>query len=193
MMKRLFDIIISVIMLILTLPVWILIALAVRLDGRGSLFYCSPRVGKHGRVFRMIKFRTMSENGYDMLDHQQRTQLEEAFKLEKDPRVTRSGRWLRQWSLDELPQLLNVMYGDMSLVGPRPKLPEEIGLYGDRQQELLSVLPGITGYWQVYRTSANSDASMRAMDLHYVRTRTFGLDLQLLFRTVIVIMRTSNY
>jgi lipopolysaccharide/colanic/teichoic acid biosynthesis glycosyltransferase len=128
-----------------------------------------------------------------ILDQRQLKDMKEKFKLKEDPRVTFVGKWLRKFSLDEIPQLLNVIKGEMSIVGPRPKLPEEIELYGDTKEELLSILPGITGYWQVYRKSANSDVFMREMDLYYVKKRNFSLDFKILIRTIIVIAKNTNY
>lgn len=193
MTKRFFDIALSCALLLGTLPVWIILMIAIPWGSPGGVFYLSPRVGKDGRVFRMIKFRTMRTDAWHLLDHGQREEMKKNFKLANDPRVTPLGAWLRRSSLDELPQLVNVLRGEMSLVGPRPKLPEEIGLYGELTHELLSVQPGMTGYWQVYRTSANSDASMREMDLHYIRKKSLALDLKLLFRTLFVVVRTINY
>lgn len=193
MIKRAFDIAASLVLLILVVPLWLCIIIAIVLESKGGPFYWSERVGKKGRQFRMLKFRTMYYDNSERLSPEQRLELKELFKTRNDPRVTVVGRMLRQFSLDEIPQLFNVMRGEMSLVGPRPKLPEEIDLYGKSVHELLSVAPGMTGYWQVYRTSANSDASMREMDLHYVRERTLWLDFRIMIRTILVVAQKTNY
>jgi lipopolysaccharide/colanic/teichoic acid biosynthesis glycosyltransferase len=193
MIKRIIDITLAIVLSIPATPMCVAIATAIWLESKGSPLFFSSRVGMRGRLFQMMKFRTMTQGSAVKLNEQQMRELNEHFKLRDDPRVTRVGRWLRKYSLDELPQLINVLKGEMSFVGPRPKLPEEIGLYGDSQKELLSVLPGITGYWQVHRTSAESDSTMREMDLLYVRTRNLRRDLLLLFETLFVIARKSNY
>jgi lipopolysaccharide/colanic/teichoic acid biosynthesis glycosyltransferase len=192
-MKRTLDIVASLFLLILAFPPLLLITAAIVLESKGGPFYWSLRIGKNGKTFRMLKFRTMHHESLQRLDHPQRLELKEQFKIRNDPRVTLVGRWLRQLSLDEIPQLYNVIRGEMSLVGPRPKLPEEIYLFGNSMQELLSVAPGITGYWQVYRSSANSDASMREMDLHYVRKHNLCLDFRIMIRTILVMARKTNY
>ncbi len=193
MTKRLLDIVGSSFLLIVTLPLWCVIAIAVCLEGGGSPLYSGVRVGYKGRPFRMLKFRTMHRNAEGLLTDEQRRKLATDFKLDPDPRVTSVGRLLRRLSLDELPQLWNVVRGDMSLVGPRPKLPEEIDLYGSNKRDLLSVRPGITGYWQIHRTSANSDDVMRSMDLRYVRSRSLWLDTRILLSTLFVVLKSRNY
>ncbi len=193
MIKRIIDITLAIVLSILAAPMCIGIAAAICLESKGSPLFFSWRVGKRGKRFRMIKFRTMTQGDAVKLNEQQMREFNEHFKLRDDPRVTRVGRWLRKYSLDEIPQLINVLKGEMSFVGPRPKLPEEIRLYGDSQKELLSVLPGVTGYWQVHRNSAASDSTMRDMDLHYVRTRNIRQDLMLLLETLLVVGRKSNY
>jgi lipopolysaccharide/colanic/teichoic acid biosynthesis glycosyltransferase len=193
MITRLRDILLAGILLLLLSPLWILAMIAIVCESRGNPFYLSDRVGRNGKLFTMLKFRTMYSNGSSLLTPEHNAELQRHFKVSIDPRVTRVGRWLRRSSLDEIPQLVNVLTGDMMLVGPRPKLPEEIGLYGPSKEELLSVLPGMTGYWQVHRTSANSDESMREMDLYYIRHKSAGLDIRLLFRTLMIVFGRGNY
>jgi lipopolysaccharide/colanic/teichoic acid biosynthesis glycosyltransferase len=178
--------------LICLLPLWGFIGLAIVLESGGPVLYGGPRVGKNGAPFRMWKFRSMYTGARGLLTEEQQRAFDRDFKLDADPRVTRVGQWLRALSLDELPQLLNVVRGEMAFVGPRPKLPEEIHLYGGAREELLSVLPGITGYWQVFRASSRSDGTMRDMDLYYVRHRSLRLDASLILRTLGVMAGRSN-
>jgi undecaprenyl-phosphate galactose phosphotransferase len=193
--KRAFDVIVTVLILPIVAPVMLMIWLAVRLDG-GKGLYVHPRVGQAGRMFRCLKFRTMVTNADAVLadllatDPQARTEWEEARKLVADPRVTRIGRFLRASSLDELPQLFNVLRGDMSLVGPRPVVRAEIEQFyhGPDRAAYLSVRPGLTGLWQV---SGRSDAlyERRArLDREYVNTASFWLDVSILWRTVAVVL-----
>jgi len=192
MIRRLCDIMLAALLLIVCLPALLVIAAAVVLDSRGGVWYRSPRVGLAGREFSMVKFRTMLRDGDVRLDERQREELRTTFKLTRDPRITPVGGWLRRYSLDELPQLFNVLSGDMALVGPRPKLPEEIDLYGDQKAALLSVRPGMTGLWQVSRTSGQSDAFMRETDLRYVRSRSLHGDFGILARTIAVVLKGGN-
>jgi lipopolysaccharide/colanic/teichoic acid biosynthesis glycosyltransferase len=192
MITRARDIVFSAVLLLCFMPLCIVIAVAIRIEGRGSVFYRSARVGLRGSRFFMLKFRTMHADGVSRLTQSHLEEFATHFKLAEDPRITRVGGVLRRTSLDEIPQLINIIMGDMALVGPRPKLPEEIFLYGAAQAELLSIRPGMTGYWQVHRTSANSDTMMREMDLYYVRHRSVGLDLLLLVSTPFVVFSRSN-
>jgi lipopolysaccharide/colanic/teichoic acid biosynthesis glycosyltransferase len=182
-MKRLFDLFFLMIMFPLIVPIFVLAMLAIWCERSGPIFYASKRIGQGGKPFKMLKFRTMYSDGDARLSPKQKAQFAKTYKIENDPRITPVGRWLRLTSIDELPQIINVFRGEMHIVGPRPKLPEEIGLFGDHAEELLSIAPGITGYWQVHRTSAASDQSMRDMELHYVRTRNIVLDIAILLRT----------
>lgn len=191
-MKRTLDLLLVVAMLPLILPVAIAIAVAIACERTGPILYRSPRIGRGGRRFLMLKFRTMYVDGDRLLTREMKEEFERDFKIANDPRITKIGRWLRRTSLDELPQLLNVLKGEMSLVGPRPKLPEELELYGNAAATLLSVPPGLTGYWQVARSSCASDDVMRRMDLEYVMRRSLFLDLSLLLRTPWVVFTGRN-
>ena len=157
----------------------------IRLDDRGPVFFRQTRIGLDGQPFRLYKFRTM------VVDAEQRKAELEAlnegsgvlFKMRRDPRVTKAGFWLRRWSLDELPQLLNVLLGDMSLVGPRPALPKEVARYGDHMRRRLVVKPGITGLWQVSGRSGLAWEEAFRLDLRYVDNWSLALDLQILWKT----------
>jgi len=185
LIKSAFDRTAALAALLLLSPVLILIALAVRLSDRGPALFRQTRVGKDGRPFTLYKFRTM------VVDAEQRKSqligLNESdgllFKMRRDPRVTRVGGWLRRYSLDELPQLINVLIGDMSLVGPRPALPAETNAYAEHVRRRLAVKPGITGLWQVNgRSDLPWDEAVR-LDVRYVENWSFALDLQILWKT----------
>ena len=175
------------------LPFLVLLALAIRLDSRGPALYRQQRVGFGGRPFRMWKLRTMHTDADD-----RRADLSEAmgwpplFKMVDDPRVTRVGRFLRRWSLDELPQLWNVATGDMSFVGPRPGMPDEVGAFHEAFARRFSVKPGITGLWQVSGRSTLSWQESVRLDLAYVDDRSLSLDVLILFRTVPAVLRRDG-
>ncbi len=189
--KRILDVLVSLILLIVVAPVIGILALVVMIDSRGGAFFAQTRVGHGGREFRFFKLRTMVQDAEARLA--ELTALNEAdgplFKIRRDPRVTRIGGFLRRSSLDELPQLWNVLRGDMSLVGPRPPLPREVATYGPEQLRRLSVMPGMTGLWQV---SGRSDIDFEhsvALDLAYIDTWSLALDLSLLLKTLLVVVR----
>ena len=194
LVKDLFDRCAAGLALIVLGPLMLLLAAAIRLYDGGPSLFTQVRVGKDGRVFRIYKFRTMVVDA-----ERRRAQLlvdkktdGVLFKLRRDPRVTGIGAHLRRWSVDELPQLLNVVIGNMSLVGPRPALPEEAALYADHVRRRLVVKPGITGLWQVNgRSDLSWDESVR-MDLRYVENWSFALDLQVLWKTFSVIFSGSG-
>jgi lipopolysaccharide/colanic/teichoic acid biosynthesis glycosyltransferase len=184
--KRLFDVIGAGILLLLTAPILLLAMLAIKLDTPGPVLFRSTRCGKGGRPFFFYKLRSMY-NG----SHSQRNALMHlnemdgpVFKLAHDPRITRVGRILRRTSVDELPQLWNVLRGDMSLIGPRPPIPEEVAQYSGFEARRLSVKPGLTCLWQVSgRSTLGFDEWMR-LDIQYIRQRSFPLDLKILLQTI---------
>jgi exopolysaccharide biosynthesis polyprenyl glycosylphosphotransferase len=178
--KRLFDTAISIACLIATAPVWALIGILIRLDSPGPIFFRQTRIGRNGRPFRMFKFRSMGMNAPKYGYHPQQAD---------DPRITRVGRWLRRTSLDELPQLLNVIKGDMSLVGPRPEMPFIVENYNDEQRQRLSVIPGITGLWQLSADRAFLIHENLQYDMYYIRNRNFFIDVALLLHTAMFAMR----
>jgi|SoiMethySBSTD1v2_1073268.scaffolds.fasta_scaffold759459_2 lipopolysaccharide/colanic/teichoic acid biosynthesis glycosyltransferase len=186
-LKRAVDIIISFICLALLSPLFGLIALMVWIEDGGSIFFAQTRVGKNGRHFKMYKIRSMC------LDAEQRlkellakNQHKEGvtFKLKDDPRITKAGKWLRKFSLDELPQLYNVFIGDMSLVGPRPPVPREVAKYTPAHRRRLAVKPGITCIWQVSGRSEIDFSGQVQLDVKYIETQCLMLDLKLLVMTI---------
>jgi len=192
--KAAFDKTVGLAALVFFAPLMVLLALAVKLDDGGPAFFSQTRVGKDGRTFMVYKYRTMvidAEHRKAEL-RRQSGQHSVLFKLRNDPRVTRTGSWLRRWSLDELPQLINVLNGDMSLVGPRPALPDEAARYGDHVRRRLAVKPGITGLWQVSgRSDLPWDESIR-LDLRYVEHWSLMLDLHILWKTLSAVVRGAG-
>jgi exopolysaccharide production protein ExoY len=189
-LKRVFDLVVAAIFLAIAAPVMAIIALSVKLSSPGPVFFRQERVGKGGRRLRIYKFRTMHRDAEHILKSDPelyRNYVESNYKLPKgrDPRITFIGRILRELSLDEIPQLINVLKGEMSLVGPRPVVPAEIDKYGDYASLLLSVQPGLTGQWQVSGRSNIADYARRVrLDMEYIRDQSVARDLQILFRTV---------
>ena len=194
-LKRCFDICGSLVALILLSPLFLAISLLILFEDGAPVFYRHQRVGKDGKLFEMYKFRTMYQNGTKRLTPEQLRELHREFKLEDDPRVTRIGQKLRTSSLDELPQLVNILKGEMSFVGPRPIIEEEFNNYTPEETlEFQSVKPGLTGYWQAY---ARNDATYlsgerQAMEMYYVQNASVGLDLQILFKTVGAVIRKTG-
>jgi lipopolysaccharide/colanic/teichoic acid biosynthesis glycosyltransferase len=188
----------SLSVLILFLPIYLLLAMLIAISSPGPIFYVQERVGKDYKPFGCIKFRTMVEDAdgilLDMMatSPHLREEFEDNFKLKHDPRITGIGRFLRLTSLDEFPQFWNVLKGDMSVVGPRPLVPEELPKYGRYMDKILTIRPGITGLWQV---SGRNDIpyNLRVqMDVYYVNFRNFWLDLWLIVKTLGVIICTKN-
>jgi exopolysaccharide biosynthesis polyprenyl glycosylphosphotransferase len=190
-LKRLVDLLASSLGLAAISPLLLLIAICVKLDSSGPVFFGSERWGRAGRKIRIWKFRTMVDGAARALQTNQalREAYEQNVKLHRDPRVTRVGQWLRRWSLDELPQLFNVFSGEMSLVGPRPKLMGEEHRYGPMFGLVLAVPPGMTGLWQVSGRSETSYEDRIALDVDYVRRCSISLDLSILLRTMPAVLR----
>ncbi len=187
--KRVLDITVSVIALTLLAPIMLVIAIAIRMDSKGPIFYRAQRIGRKGRTFACFKFRTMVQNA-DKLKEQLAHMNERdsvLFKITNDPRITRIGAFLRKYSLDELPQFYNVLLGDMSLVGPRPPIANEVEQYDLSHLRRLNVLPGITGLWQVEARQDPSFDSYISLDTAYVENWSLWLDMKILARTLGVV------
>ncbi|MEI2778752.1 MAG: sugar transferase [Tetrasphaera sp.] len=192
--KRTIDIVCSGIIMLLTAPLWALAALSIKLHDRGPVFFVQQRVGEEGKTFPMVKFRTMCVDAEARLAELEahRHVNEMLFKHKEDPRITRPGKWLRRLSIDELPQLINVMRGEMSLVGPRPPLPKEVDAYEPDAMRRLKVRPGLTGMWQIGgRSDLNWEDSLR-LDLWYVDNWSPVLDVMILFRTVRAVAKADG-
>lgn len=192
LLKRAFDIVISVIVLILISPLLISVALLIRLDSPGPVLFKQQRVGKNGRLFTFWKFRSMfvdaEQHKLTLVAHNE-APGGVLFKLKQDPRVTRVGKWIRRFSIDELPQFWNVLRGEMSLVGPRPALPEEVIQYTFYQYQRLAVTPGITCLWQISGRSDIGFLQQVELDLHYIATQSFWYDILILLRTISAVLR----
>lgn len=187
--KRVGDIIFSTLGIILTLPITIITAIAIKLEDGGPILYTSYRVGQFGKQFKMYKFRSMKVNADKLEDTLTSEELEEyrtEYKIRNDQRVTRVGRFIRKYSIDELPQLFNILKGELSFIGPRPVLDEETRLYGDKRELLLSVRPGLTGYWQAYgRNNVTYESGERqAMELYYIENFSWWFNVKIFFRTI---------
>ena len=189
--KRGLDVAVAIVVLALAAPFLLVVALAIRVESPGPAIFRQVRVGRSGKAITVLKFRSMVADA-DPLVHREfilrqlgreSTQGTGTFKVEGDPRITRVGRHIRRLSIDELPQLVNVLRGDMSLVGPRPEVPYALEAYEPWQLERFSVLPGLTGPWQVSGRSRLSPAQMLELDVDYARRWSLGLDLQILART----------
>ncbi len=191
--KRALDLCLGMLAVVVLSPVIVGAAIAVKLDSPGPVFYRQRRVGRDSKEFEMLKFRSMCTGADAMVSvlSEKNEASGPLFKIRKDPRITRVGRFLRRFSLDELPQLFNVLRGDMSLVGPRPPLPAEVDKYEEWQLGRLQAMPGMTGLWQVSGRSEVPFKDMVRLDLHYVRNWSVGLDLEIMLRTVPAVL--SNH
>jgi len=197
--KRVFDVVFSLLILILFSPLYLLLVLLIALSSPGPIFYIQERVGKNYKTFNCIKFRTMVVNADEMLlelmetSPRLRQEFEDNFKLKQDPRITKIGQFLRLTSLDEFPQFWNVLKGDMSVVGPRPLVVEELPRYGFHIDEVLTIKPGITGLWQV---SGRNDIPYNRrvqIDLYYANFHNMWLDIWVIVKTIgVVIMPKDN-
>lgn len=195
--KRIFDLVVSLVAVIVLSPVLLVISLAIRLEDRGPILYRAQRVGRGGKPITVYKFRSMrmhADRLEDMLTPEELEEYKKNYKLEHDPRITKVGAFLRKTSLDELPQLFNILAGTLSLVGPRPVLQEETELYGDKRELLLSCKPGLTGLWQVRGRSnvTYENGRRQALELQYVSQRSLWLDIKILFWTVGAVVRMDG-
>jgi lipopolysaccharide/colanic/teichoic acid biosynthesis glycosyltransferase len=188
--KRLVDVLLATFGLILSAPIWLLLGIAIKLDSKGPIVFVQERVGLHGQTFRFLKFRSMYSDAEERL--QDLLAANEAsgpvFKIRRDPRITRVGRLIRRTSLDELPQLINILKGEMSLVGPRPALVREVQTYRPSDRVRLEVKPGLTCLWQIRGRSEVDFDTWMEFDREYVRRRSAILDLEIILRTVLVVL-----
>ncbi|UXE62254.1 MAG: sugar transferase [Woronichinia naegeliana WA131] len=196
--KRAFDIVFSLSVLIIFSPLYLVLALLIATSSPGSVFYVQQRVGKDHKLFNCIKFRTMVTNADEVLESlmadcpRTREEFEKNFKLRDDPRITWIGKFLRLTSLDEFPQFWNVLIGDMSLVGPRPLVPEELHKYSNRINKVLSIQPGLTGLWQVSGRNDIPYPQRVQIDVYYVNYRNLLLDLWIIIKTFGVVIFPNN-
>ena len=193
--KRVFDIVWSLIGLIVLSPVFIILSILVKTTSEGPVFFAHKRVGKGGKTIKIYKFRSMVTNAEELIKQftpEQKAEYEKNFKLENDPRITKVGKFMRKTSLDELPQLINILKGDISIVGPRPVMDVETKIYGNYRNMLLSVKPGLTGFWAANGRSHTTYTRRRAMEIYYVKNRSVLLDLKIIFKTFISVFKREG-
>ena len=193
--KRIFDLISALIALILASPFFIFIAMAIKVESKGKVIFGHTRIWKNGVPFKVFKFRSMYENSeeiFESLTKEQKEEYYKNFKLDNDPRITKVGRFIRKTSLDELPQLINIIKGDMSVVGPRPIVAKEIEKYGSNFDKVFSVKGGLTGYWQANGRSYTTYDERVKMDCYYVDNRNFWLDMKIIFKTFISVIKKEG-
>ena len=188
--KRFFDIVLSLCGLVILSPLFLITAVAIRLDSKGPAFYSQKRIGKNGKPFKMYKFRSMCKNAENLQDDLMKYNEMDGpvFKIKGDPRITKVGKFIRKYSIDELPQLLNIVKGDMSIVGPRPPLVREVEQYNSYQMQRLLVTPGLTCFWQAYGRSDLSFDDWVDMDMKYIKRRNIFLDIKLIVKTVFAVI-----
>ena len=193
-LKRMFDFISSLIGLIIFLPILIIISVAIKLDSKGPIFFSQERVGFKGKTFNMYKFRSMVINAEEIKEKlkEQNEMSGPMFKMKNDPRITKIGKFIRRTSIDELPQLINVLKGEMTLVGPRPSLPKEVVEFEPWMMERLTVKPGLTCYWQVMGRNSIGFEDWMKLDVKYVHERCLSLDIKLIFKTFFVLFGDEN-
>lgn len=187
--KRCIDVLLSLSGLIILAPLLFLVSILIKLESKGNVIFVQDRIGLNGKTFKMYKFRSMVSNAEDLkkdlIEHND--MKGPMFKMKHDPRITKVGKFIRKTSIDELPQLINVLKGDMSLVGPRPSLPSEVEKFEDWMMERLKVKPGLTCIWQVYGRNNIGFEEWMKLDIKYVKERNMLLDLKLIFKTFFVL------
>lgn len=192
MIKRTIDIIGSLCGIILLCPVMLITAIAIKMDSKGSIIFAHKRLGHNGRIIKVYKFRTMVTNAQELLEKltpEQKKEFQKNFKLENDPRITHIGNFLRKSSIDELPQLFNILIGNMTIVGPRPIVPKEIAKYGQYDSKFLSVKPGLTGLWQVSGRSNTTYEERVQLDMKYIDNRSILGDIAIILKTFGVVFK----
>ncbi len=193
--KRIFDVVSSTLLLIILSPLFLILIILVKLDSKGPVFFGHKRIGYKGEIISVYKFRSMVQNAEEVLRNftpEQKAEFEKNFKLDDDPRVTKIGAFLRKTSLDELPQLINIIKGDMSVVGPRPIVQKEVAKYGKYSDKLFSVKPGLTGFWQANGRSDTTYDERVQMDMYYIDNRSTWLDIKIIFKTFIAVVRKEG-
>ena len=193
--KRIIDCITSSIALILLLPIFIIIAIAIKLDSKGPIFFAHTRIGKNGTPIKIYKFRTMVVNAEELIKKftpEQMKEYKKNYKLNNDPRITKVGNILRKTSLDELPQLINIIKGDLALIGPRPVVNAELEKYGENASKFLSVTPGLTGNWAANGRSISAYEERMQLELYYVDNMSLKMDIEIFFKTIIAVIKREG-
>lgn len=193
--KRVFDIVVSLCAMILLLPLFVVIGILIKIDSKGPIFFLHNRIGKNGKKIKIYKFRTMVQNAEELMSRfspEQKREFDENYKLDNDFRITKIGNILRKTSLDELPQLLNILKGDMSIVGPRPLVKKELEKYGDKKDKFLSVTPGLTGNWACNGRSNIEYPERIKLELDYIDNCSLWLDIKIILKTIISVFKKEG-
>ena len=193
--KRATDVVLASVALVILSPVFLIIAVAIKLDSKGPVFFKHTRIGKNGKIIKLYKFRSMVINAEELIKSftpEQMKEYKENYKLTNDPRITRVGNILRKTSLDELPQLINIIIGDLSIIGPRPVVAEELKKYQYNIDKFLSVTPGLTGYWAANGRSNTTYEERMEMELYYIDNLSLKMDLKVFFKTILSVVKKEG-
>ena len=193
--KRVIDVILASIALILLSPLFAIIAIAIKIDSKGPVFFAHKRIGKNGNIIKLYKFRSMVINAEELIKSftpEQMREYKENYKLTNDPRITKIGKFLRKTSLDELPQLINIINGDLSIIGPRPVVADELEKYGVNKDKFLSVTPGLTGYWAANGRSNTTYEQRMEMELYYIDNLSLKMDIKVFFKTILSVLKKEG-
>lgn len=193
--KRISDVLFASIGMVVLSPIFVIIAIAIKLESQGPIFFKHTRIGKNGKTIKLYKFRSMVENAEDLIKSftsEQMKEYRENYKLSNDPRITKVGRILRKTSLDELPQLINIIQGDLSIIGPRPVVEDELKKYEKNVGKFLSVTPGLTGYWAANGRSNITYEERMQMELYYIDNMSFKLDIKIFFKTILSVIKKEG-
>lgn len=193
--KRVIDVILASVALILLSPLFAIIAIAIKIDSKGPVFFAHKRIGKNGKIIKLYKFRSMVINAEELIKSfipEQMKEYKENYKLTNDPRITKVGKFLRKTSLDELPQLINIINGDLSIIGPRPVVADELEKYGVNKDKFLSVTPGLTGYWAANGRSNTTYEQRMKMELYYIDNLSLKMDIKVFFKTILSVVKKEG-
>lgn len=193
--KRVIDVILASVALILLSPLFAIIAIAIKIDSKGPVFFAHKRIGKNGKIIKLYKFRSMviyAEELIKSFTPEQMREYKENYKLTNDPRITKVGKFLRKTSLDELPQLINIINGDLSIIGPRPLVADELEKYGVNKDKFLSVTPGLTGYWAANGRSNTTYEQRMEMELYYIDNLSLKMDIKVFFKTILSVLKKEG-
>ena len=193
--KRVIDVILASVALILLSPLFAIIAIAIKIDSKGPVFFAHKRIGKNRKIIKLYKFRSMVINAEELIKSftpEQMREYKENYKLTNDPRITKVGKFLRKTSLDELPQLINIINGDLSIIGPRPVVADELEKYGVNKDKFLSVTPGLTGYWAANGRSNTTYEQRMEMELYYIDNLSLKMDIKVFFKTILSVLKKEG-
>ena len=193
--KRFMDVILATIALVVLSPIFLIIEIAIKIESKGPVFFKHTRIGKNGKIIKLYKFRSMVINAEELIKSftpEQMKEYKENYKLTNDPRITKIGKFLRKTSLDELPQLLNIIKGDLSIIGPRPVVTDELEKYGANTKKFLSVTPGLTGYWAANGRSCTTYEQRMQMELYYIDNLSLKMDIKVFFKTIEAVIKREG-